>query len=228
MLSIRSSGVRVRGASSFPASTFDSLTVTGALNVDGAADFDSTMDIAGATTLRANTTLTTGVLSLPAGSVGAPSLNFSDAATGLYRNAANNIGIATNGALNFRISTAAAVVNESSFGGFTSTGMVIGTASGGTVNSNQDDYDWGIACAMFRFNCTGACNITSLTAGVATRVVWVTNVGTNNLTFVNAAATGTAANRILCDTGADLVCAPNMLMCFIYDGTNSRWRASIV
>lgn len=39
----------------------------------------------------------TGVVTLAAGSVGAPSLNFSDATTGFYRTAANQIGITING-----------------------------------------------------------------------------------------------------------------------------------
>ena len=44
-------------------------------------------------------TLSTGVLSLPAGTVGAPSLNWGDSATGLYRTALNQIGITTGGSL---------------------------------------------------------------------------------------------------------------------------------
>lgn len=41
----------------------------------------------------------TGVLTVPAGSAGAPSINFGDATTGLYRQAANSIGFSCNGTL---------------------------------------------------------------------------------------------------------------------------------
>lgn len=47
-----------------------------------------------------------GVLTLPAGVVGAPSVNFGDASTGLYRSAANTIAVTSNGTQRFTIATA--------------------------------------------------------------------------------------------------------------------------
>lgn len=45
-------------------------------------------------------TLSTGVASLPAGTFITPTLNFSDSGSGIYRPAANQIGVSTNGTLN--------------------------------------------------------------------------------------------------------------------------------
>lgn len=56
-------------------------------------------------------TLSTGVASLPAGTIGTPSLNFGDAATGIYRTALNQIGITTNGSLITYWSTTGLLMN---------------------------------------------------------------------------------------------------------------------
>ena len=63
-------------------------------------DADFTFDTA---TLTVHTlTVSTGVITSAAGSVGAPSINFSDATTGFYRPSANAIGVAISGALDFQ------------------------------------------------------------------------------------------------------------------------------
>ncbi len=67
------------------------LTTAGATNVT--LPTSGTLAILGANTF-------TGVQTLPNGTAGAPSLNFGDATTGLYRFASNYIGVATNGVVN--------------------------------------------------------------------------------------------------------------------------------
>jgi hypothetical protein len=56
-------------------------------------------------------TLSTGVLSLPAGTIGAPSLNWGDSNTGLYRTALNQIGITTGSSLIASWSTTGLAMN---------------------------------------------------------------------------------------------------------------------
>lgn len=81
-----------------PASATDNAiarfdTTTGKLLQDSAVTIDDSGNVAGVGTLTA-----TGVVTIPAGTVAAPSVSFSgDADTGLYRPAANQLGIAAGG-----------------------------------------------------------------------------------------------------------------------------------
>src|SRR6266478_1361222 len=78
---------------------------------------------------------------------------------------------------------------------------------------------------------TGAFNITSIRGGgVAADVpldgeiliLW--NTTAQNMTITNAAATGTANNRITTSTGADLVTAGIGAVALFYDGADGRWH----
>ena len=73
---------------------------------------------------------------------------------------------------------------------------------------------------------TGAFNITSLDTPYDGKIVRIVNTTAFAMTITNAAATGTAANRIVTSTNADLVgTAGNQTTVTVqYDSTTARWR----
>lgn len=69
-------------------------------------------------------------------------------------------------------------------------------------------------------------NVHSLNAGVDGQMMVITHTGSaNNLTIKHQSATGTAAQRILNTTGADIVLTANQLVSLRYDLNLARWRA---
>ena len=69
-------------------------------------------------------------------------------------------------------------------------------------------------------------DLTGIVAGIDGQRLEITNVGSNNLVIKHQSASSTAANRIICNTGADITLAANEELLLKYDATTQRWRAS--
>lgn len=108
-----------------------------------------------------------------------------------------------------------------------------------TVNTSYNDLYLSGHSAFQRLNATAATTITGIApastaggSGAPTwihtdgRIYWLYNIGTFNITLVNESASSTAGNRIITQTGADVILGPGRMMQIVYDGTSSRWRAA--
>lgn len=84
----------------------------------------------------------------------------------------------------------------------------------------------GMACAASITRLTGstATTLHGITAGQSGQIMYFRNLTGQNLTIANQSATdGTAANRIITSTGADVVSTADSCHLFFYDGTTARW-----
>jgi hypothetical protein len=108
-----------------------------------------------------------------------------------------------------------------------------------TVNTSYNDLNLSGHSAFQRLNATAATIITGIApastaggSGTPTwihtdgRVFWLYNVGTFNITLKHDNASSTAGNRLLTETGGDLIIGPGRYAQLVYDGTSSRWRAT--
>ena len=103
-------------------------------------------------------------------------------------------------------------------------GIATRATSPAQITSNQNDYPIGTG-TFFRLSTDASRNITSMTGGADGKHLIIVNVGSNNIVFTHDdGATGTAANRILSSTAANLTIVPNGSITLIYDGTTQRWR----
>lgn len=91
-----------------------------------------------------------------------------------------------------------------------------------TINANQNDYAALAGANVGRLTASAAYNITGIAGGSDGRVLFLHNVGTNNITLKNADTGSSAANRF--DIGSDFVIASKKLVIIQYDATSSRWR----
>jgi hypothetical protein len=84
----------------------------------------------------------------------------------------------------------------------------------------------GMACAASITRLTGstATTIHGITAGQTGQIMIIRNLTGQNLTIANQSATdGTAANRIITNTGADVTTTTDSCHWFFYDGSTARW-----
>ncbi len=108
-----------------------------------------------------------------------------------------------------------------------------------TVNTSYNDLNLSGHSAFQRLNATAATTITGIApastaggSGTPTwihtdgRIFWLYNVGTFNITLKHDSASSTAGNRLLTETGGDLIIGPGRYAQLVYDGTSSRWRAT--
>ncbi len=100
-----------------------------------------------------------------------------------------------------------------------------GTLTPAQITANQNDYTpTGIATATtLRLSTDAARNVTGLAAGSSGRLLLLENIGSFNVTLVNASSSSTAANRFAFATDATL--APGESLWLIYDATTARWRS---
>lgn len=91
------------------------------------------------------------------------------------------------------------------------------------ITSNQDNYNLGTG-TFFRLDSDASRNITGLANGADGRMVYLVNVGANNIVLQNQNAGSSAANRIITGTGADVTLAPDNAATLIYDAASQRWR----
>jgi hypothetical protein len=103
-------------------------------------------------------------------------------------------------------------------------GLAGAVVSPAQITANQDDYAGCNNSLVCRIDLDADRTITSLAAPVAGRSLIVWNISAFVLTLDDAAATGTAANRILSTDGADLPIGQNQGAFVVYDGTTLRWR----
>lgn len=95
------------------------------------------------------------------------------------------------------------------------------------ITSNQNNYSPG-AALFTRLSSDASRDVTGLVAGVdgETRFLW--NVGSADVVLKNQSGSSTGVNRFLTSTGADLTLAVNKCAIAQYDGTNQRWRTTLL
>lgn len=93
------------------------------------------------------------------------------------------------------------------------------------IIGNVDDYNpTGLSAAsVLRLDTDANRNITGIVGGSDGRVLYLVNVGLQNITLKHD-QTSTAANRFYIEAGTDFVMGPNQGVPLIYDSTSSRWR----
>lgn len=91
------------------------------------------------------------------------------------------------------------------------------------ITADQNDYNLGTG-TFFRLSSNASRNITGLANGADGRMVYLVNVGANNIVLQNQNAGSTDANKIITGTGADVTLAPDNAATLIYDATTQRWR----
>jgi hypothetical protein len=93
------------------------------------------------------------------------------------------------------------------------------------ITANQDDYAGCDGKAVCRITLDGDYNLTSFASGGDWREFILINIDdTDAATLVHEAGTGTAANKIITNSAADLALGPGKAALFQYDNTTSRWR----
>jgi len=98
------------------------------------------------------------------------------------------------------------------------------------MTANQNDYFPGHS-NFLRISSNASRDVTGLAVGttfpgyVSMPLVLV-NVGSNNIVFKHQSSGSSAANRLLCTTGADITLGADQMLYCIYDGTTQRWRVS--
>lgn len=60
------------------------------------------------------------------------------------------------------------------------------------------------------------------------QIMYLWNVGSQNIVLVNESASSTAANRLHTSTGADITLAANKCALLFYDGATQRWRVTLL
>jgi hypothetical protein len=98
-----------------------------------------------------------------------------------------------------------------------------GISSPAQIVANQNDY----ATAGFtrlRLSTDAPRTITGMAGGTDGRILYIVNVGANNLTFANEDVGSVAANRIITGHVAPLTVGADEAITFMYDGTTARWR----
>lgn len=94
-----------------------------------------------------------------------------------------------------------------------------------TLPASSNDYDAGEFTSILRVTPDGAgSTITGLAGGIPARNILVVNVGSTNLTLAHASASSVAGNRLLAETGSDVVLGANDAADLLYDATTERWR----
>lgn len=105
-------------------------------------------------------------------------------------------------------------------------GVTLGDAVSVTITGNTNDLSvTDIEKAIvLRITSTGNYNLTGLVPFNATKawMLFVVNVGTNNITFPDNSASSSANNRWL--LGANKTVQPNEGIIFFYDPISNRWR----
>lgn len=97
-----------------------------------------------------------------------------------------------------------------------------------SITANQNDYNPESAAldksSFWRLTSDAARTITGIANGLDGRLLVIRNVGSFNLTFSHQSGSSSAANRMIAQSGADIVVAPNATLGLIYDNTTQRWQ----
>lgn len=140
----------------------------------------------------------------------------------------NDVLVATRRIVDFRDSATATIAGVDNAGAdrveitvnVTGASSVITPA---TITGDQNDYNPGVG-EIVRLSSDAARSITGFVSGASGgRRIWV-NVGAFNITLKHQDAASAAANRLLCQGGADIVLPANFAAAAWYDSTTQRWR----
>lgn len=102
-----------------------------------------------------------------------------------------------------------------------------------TIGSNQNDYDPAgeggvLARSAFRISSDASRNITGIIAGREGQIIYLTNVGSNDIVFKHQDTGSTAANRLISSYGLDITLSAGLTAMATYDSTSARWRIRLV
>lgn len=113
-----------------------------------------------------------------------------------------------------------AMAVESASGQFAFTGTATSSTATGNITALS------ITNTRYRWNGASGGTLCGIAGGVNGRLIIVANISTSQtLTLAHQSATdGTAANRLICPGGVDLVLGTSEAVWLYYDGTTSRWR----
>lgn len=92
-----------------------------------------------------------------------------------------------------------------------------------TITATQNDYASATG-QISRLSTNAARDVTGLVAAADGTERKIINVGANNLTLKHQNAGSSAANRFLCEGGADIVLTPDFAALVLYDANTQRWR----
>lgn len=82
--------------------------------------------------------------------------------------------------------------------------------------------------SYFRYTGNGTASFTGLAGGTDGRYIMLVNASSNNLTIKHNSGSSLAANRILIETGTDVVITPNSSMQLQYDSGVPSWRIAVL
>jgi hypothetical protein len=102
-------------------------------------------------------------------------------------------------------------------------GILTPAATGGTQLDNYNPTGF-VNAAWVRLNVDFLTTFTGIAAQPDGTIVWFTNIGVNQLVFVNESTDSTAANRFTMPGGVIWFLPPGGTFQMIYDGTSARWR----
>ena len=91
------------------------------------------------------------------------------------------------------------------------------------LTANTDNYNPDVKTGWWRIRSSGEIDLTGIAGGTAGRRLLLTNVGSFAITLKHQ-TTSTTGNRILCNTGADIVLATTQSIDLVYDSGSTRWR----
>lgn len=99
-----------------------------------------------------------------------------------------------------------------------------GDISPSQITANQNDYNpTNLATAsVLRLNTDASRDITGLQGGADGRIIFIHNIGAQNIVLKDESASSSAANRFALT--ADLTMTPDMAVLLQYDSTSTRWR----
>jgi len=216
---LKSYGFHRKGQASFGAAQFATINVTGASTMAGL-------------TSSAGITISAGDMTAPRflasgnGTVGAPAYSWSaDTDTGVYRSAADILGLSTAAAVRALLDASSVRTQNSA-----------AVRTGGRLNLQKTTGASGVAVNDFAignnsfllFTPTAAINMTGMVAQDDGAVVPIVNTGVFNLSLLHENAGSAAANRFQTPNGAAQVLVPQGVALCIYETTNNRWRVALV
>lgn len=95
------------------------------------------------------------------------------------------------------------------------------------LTANADDYAPG-DYAVLRMSSDVARTVSGMSGGKKGRVLWVHNVGAQNIVLAHQSASSLAANRFTSPTGANITLGANDSARLYYDSTSATWRITTV
>jgi hypothetical protein len=96
------------------------------------------------------------------------------------------------------------------------------------ITADQNDYNPESTASnrssAWRISSDASRNVTGIAQGLNGRLLFLVNIGAQNIVLQNENASSAAANRIITGTGADVTLAADDTAILWYDSTTARWR----